>query len=107
MRFISAQYIAYFTNDLWKKCATHSNSMAALLYERVKDINGLKITQPVQSNGIFVIIPKQVAENLSKEYFFYPWNEKTSEYRWMTSWDTTVEDIENFVKLLKNEFKSI
>ena len=28
MRFISAQYIAYFNNDLWKKCASHSNSMA-------------------------------------------------------------------------------
>ncbi len=28
MRFISAQYIAYFRNDLWKKCASHSNAMA-------------------------------------------------------------------------------
>jgi threonine aldolase len=36
MRFISAQYIAYFSNDLWKKCAAHSNSMARLLYEKVK-----------------------------------------------------------------------
>jgi threonine aldolase len=101
MRFISAQYIAYFSNDLWKRCATHSNSMAAMLYEKVKDIKALKVTQPVQSNGIFVIIPHSVAENLRKEYFFYPWNEKTSEYRWMTSWDTTAEDIENFVALLK------
>ena len=28
MRFISAQYIAYFSNDLWKRCASHSNTMA-------------------------------------------------------------------------------
>lgn len=103
MRFISAQYIAYFENDLWKKCASHSNSMARLLYEKVKNIDGIKITQPVQSNGVFVIIPSLIAENLSKQYFFYPWNEKTSEYRWMTSWDTTEEDIENFVNLLKEE----
>jgi threonine aldolase len=101
MRFISAQYIAYFNNDLWKKCAAHSNLMAAILYAKVREIKGLKITQQVQSNGIFVIIPKSVAENLSKEYFFYPWNEKISEYRWMTSWDTTEEDIENFVGLLR------
>ena len=101
MRFISAQYIAYFSNDLWKKCATHSNSMARMLYERVKDIKGLKVTQPVQSNGVFVIIPHSVAENLSKDYFFYPWDEKISEYRWMTSWDTTEDDIENFAGQLK------
>jgi threonine aldolase len=100
MRFISAQYIAYFSNDLWKRCATHSNSMARLLYEMVKDIKGLRVTQTVQSNGVFVIIPHDVAENLKKEYFFYPWNEKNSEYRWMTSWDTTENDIHNFVDLL-------
>lgn len=103
MRYISAQYIAYFKNDLWKRCAEHSNAMAGLLYEKVKGINGVRVTQPVQSNGVFVIIPRQVAENLCKHYFFYPWNEKTSEYRWMTSWDTAEEDIENFVELLKKE----
>jgi len=105
MRFISAQYIPYFENDLWKKCASHSNSMAKSLYEKVKNINEIRITQPVQSNGVFVIIPQRIAENLSKHYFFYPWNEKTSEYRWMTSWDTTEEDIVDFVKLLKEEIK--
>lgn len=105
MRFIAAQYIAFFRNDLWKKCATHSNSMAMLLYEKVKAIEGLKVTQPVQANGVFVIIPHKIAGNLQKHYFFYPWNEETSEYRWMTSWDTTEEDVNNFVELLKKEMK--
>jgi threonine aldolase len=105
MRFISAQYIACFENDLWKKCASHSNSMARLLYEKVKDIDAIKISQPVQSNGVFVIIPKEIADKLSKHYFFYPWDEKKSEYRWMTSWDTTEEDIDNFIDLLKKLLK--
>jgi threonine aldolase len=100
MRFISAQYLAYFNDSLWLKCAAHSNSMAKLLYEKVKDIKGLNVTQLVQSNGVFVIIPHAIAEKLRKEYFFYPWNEKTSEYRWMTSWDTTESDIENFADLV-------
>ena len=103
MRFISAQYITYFTNDLWKKCATHSNSMARLLYDKVKDMKGVKVTQQVESNGVFVIIPKKVAEKICESYFFYPWNEKISEYRWMTSWDTTEDDVIRFVELLKNE----
>jgi threonine aldolase len=100
MRFISAQYIAWFQNDLWKRCAAHSNTMAALLYKKVKDIDGVTVTQPVQSNGVFAIIPRSVAARLQKNYFFYPWDEQRSEYRWMTSWDTTEEDIDNFVDLL-------
>jgi threonine aldolase len=103
MRFISAQYIAYFRNDLWKKCASHSNEMARLLAEKIGGIKGLKITQAVQSNGVFVIIPHDVAEKVAKQYFFYPWNETRSEYRLMTSWDTAEQDIEEFVKLLRKE----
>ncbi len=103
MRYISAQYIAYFRNDLWKQCASHANSMASVLAEKLKSVEGVRITQKVESNGVFVIIPEIVAAKVMKHYFFYPWNEQTSEYRLMTSWDTTVEDIEEFVKLLKKE----
>jgi threonine aldolase len=103
MRFISAQYIAYFSNELWRKNARHSNSMALLLAEKIKDLKEIKITQAVQSNGVFAIMRKEVAEKVSKTYFFYPWNEYTSEYRLMTSWDTAEEDIDNFVALLKKE----
>ena len=103
MRFISAQYIAYFNNDLWRRNAAHSNSMALILSEKLKGLKEIQITQPVQSNGVFAIMPKVVAEKVSKTFFFYPWNELTSEYRLMTSWDTTEEDIDNFVELLKKE----
>lgn len=105
MRFISAQFIAWFRDDLWKKCALHSNSMARILAERLADISQMKITQKVESNGVFVIIPAATAEKVRQEYFFYPWDEKTSEYRLMTSWDTTEEDIDEFVKLLKKELE--
>jgi threonine aldolase len=103
MRFISAQYIAYFSNDLWKICAENSNRMAGILAEELKQISKLKITQPVQSNGVFVIMPTAVAERIRTQYFFYPWDEKKSEYRLMTSWDTTEEDIMSFISLLKKE----
>jgi threonine aldolase len=103
MRYISAQYLAYFRNDLWKKCASHSNAMAALLAEKISGTDGVTITQPVQSNGVFLIMPKTVAEKLMDKYFFYSWNEEISEYRLMTSWDTTEDDIEDFVKLMKRE----
>jgi len=103
MRFISAQYVAYFKDDLWKRNASHSNSMALFLADKLQKVEGIHITQPVQSNGVFVIIPENVAENVSSTYFFYPWNEFISEYRLMTSWDTTEEDINIFIALLDKE----
>ena len=102
MRFIAAQYIAYLTNDLWKECALHSNKMARELQKKLKEINGIRITQKVESNGVFVIMPDDVAIRLSREYFFYPWNEQTSEYRLMTSWDTTSDDVAQFADRLKS-----
>jgi threonine aldolase len=107
MRFISAQYNGYFRNDLWKKLATHSNSMAQILVKHLETIKEIKITQKVQSNGVFVIMPASVAESVRKQYFFYPWNEQISEYRLMTSWDTTEEDITKFIRLLREEMQGI
>jgi threonine aldolase len=101
MRFISAQFIAWFRNDLWRDLASHSNTMAQKLYNEIRDIEGVTVTQNVEANGIFVIIPSEVAEELGEHFFFYPWNEELSEYRWMTSWDTTEEDITEFASLLK------
>lgn len=100
MRFISAQFLAYFENDLWLKNAQHSNAMAKLLAEKVNKIPFIKITQPVQANGVFAVVPKHIIPELQKHYFFYVWNEPTGEVRWMTSWDTTVEDVNGFVELL-------
>jgi threonine aldolase len=100
MRFIAAQYIAYLTGDLWKECATHSNAMAWELGKRLQEIKGLTITQKVESNGVFILIPPDVAEQISKEYFFYSWNEQLSEYRLMTSWDTTSDDVNQFADRL-------
>ena len=101
MRFIGAQFSAYLASDLWLKNASHANSMAQKLYESVKDIKGVKITQKVQANGVFAIIPPEIIPELQKEYFFYVWDELKSEVRWMTSFDTTEEDIAGFTSKLK------
>jgi threonine aldolase len=101
MRFISAQFIAFLENDLWKSNARHANQMAEILFQKVKDIKEITVTQKVQANGVFVILPEKIVQELQDEYFFYPWDEGRSEYRWMTSFDTTEDDIEKFVEKLK------
>lgn len=101
MRYVSAQFEAYLTNDLCYKTASHANYMATLLADEVSKIPEIKITQKVQANGIFAIVPKDVIAKLQKEYFFYMWDESKSEVRWMTSFDTTEDNIKNFVAALK------
>jgi threonine aldolase len=100
MRFVGAQFEAYLEKDIWRINAMHANKMARLLYEKASAIKGIRITQPVQANAVFAIIPHDLIPVLQKEYFFYVWDESTSEVRWMTSFDTTAEDIENFTSFL-------
>ena len=101
MRFVSAQFLAYFRDDLWKKSAAHANRMASLLEAGVRKIPGITLTQKVEANGIFAIVPREIIAPLQEKYFFYIWNDKTSEVRWMTSFDTTEEEIEGFTQTLK------
>lgn len=102
MRFVSAQFLAYFENDLWKKNATHSNRMAKLLEQEVKKISAVQLTQEVKANGVFAIVPPQIIPQLQEKYFFYVWDEHRSEVRWMTSFDTEEEDVMNFTALIKS-----
>ncbi|MCU4166477.1 low specificity L-threonine aldolase [Marinilabiliaceae bacterium A049] len=103
MRYTAAQFEALLTNDLWKENASHANIMARKLETGIRQLNNVKLTQPVDSNGIFAIVPKGTIAKLQEEYFFYIWDESRSEVRWMTSFDTQEEDIEGFLEVLKRE----
>jgi threonine aldolase len=106
MRFIAAQFLAYFENELWERNASHANNMAQKLFRAIKDIPQVRVTQKVEANGVFAILPEKLIPLLQQEYFFYVWNEKTNEVRWMTSFDTTEQDIEKFVAKLKELIKA-
>ncbi|WP_321321960.1 low specificity L-threonine aldolase [Labilibaculum sp.] len=101
MRYIGAQFDAMLTNGLWLKTARHANKMAKLLEQEVLKIDQIKITQKVQANGIWALVPKDKIEQLQEEYFFWVWDEQAGEVRWLCSFDTTEDDILGFVKLLK------
>ncbi len=100
MRFVGAQFIAYFKDDLWRKTATHANKMAKLLEGEILKIPQIKITRPVEANGVFAEIPQEIIEPLQQRFFFYIWDETKSEVRWMTSFDTEENEIFEFTKLI-------
>ncbi|MET3960998.1 threonine aldolase [Marmoricola sp. OAE513] len=97
-RYVAAQIGALLTDDLWLRNASHANAMAQRLADGVRDLPRIKVTQEVQSNGVFVMLPAEIREALYAEGFvFYVWDEHTGEVRWMCSWDTTESDVDAFV----------
>lgn len=101
MRFISVQFDTYLKTGLWKENAGHANKMAQILYKQLQDIDQIKITQPVQTNAVFAIIPEPLNKELKKDYFFYDWDENRGEVRWMTAFDMDEETIDMFVARIK------
>jgi threonine aldolase len=99
-RYVAAQFIAFLENDVWLKYAKQSIGAAQYLYQSVEKVKGVKITQVPQANTVFAVIPKDKILSAREEFFFYIWNEHTNEVRWMTSWNTTRDDIDRFVNVL-------
>ncbi|MCK5848014.1 MAG: threonine aldolase [Caldisericia bacterium] len=98
MRYISAQFLAYFENDLWLSNALNANETAKYLEEKIKDsFPQFKLTQNVETNAIFIQIPKDIALKMQDLAFFYPWSIEDNEYRWMTSFETTKKDVDDFI----------
>jgi threonine aldolase len=97
MRFIAAQFEALFGTDLWLRSARHANRMATLLADGLGSLPGMRITQKVQANEVFAIIPREHVAALQSVAAFQVWVEETTEARFVTSFDTTEEDITSFV----------
>jgi threonine aldolase len=93
-RFLAAQFIALFEDDLWLRLCRHSNAMAARLAQAVAP--HVEITQAVESNAVFARLPAAAIAPLQEQFLFYTWDEPTSEVRWLCSWDTTPEEVDAF-----------
>ena len=100
MRFVSAQFVALLTDDLWLRSARQANAMALRLGVGASAVPGVSLAQPVQANGVFAFLPPAVTTALQAEYPFYVWDESTGVVRWMASFDTTEADVDGFVTRL-------
>jgi threonine aldolase len=101
MRFVAAQFNALLTEDLWLRNAEHANLMARTLAEEIARIPQMNITQPVETNAVFALMPREVVARVRERFFFYVWNQQTSEVRLMCSFDTTEEDVREFAGVVR------
>jgi threonine aldolase len=101
MRYIAAQFVALLEGDRWRTYAGNANAMTALLHERLKTVEGLRITREVRCNAIFATLPRAAIERIGHEYAFYIFDESLPEVRWMTHWATAARDVEEFAACVR------
>ena len=97
MRYISAQFEALLTDDLWLHNARHANEMARLLADAVQAIPGVEVLGIPEVNAVFATLPAGAIEPLVEWSRFWVWDADQHLVRWMCSFDTTPEDVERFV----------
>jgi threonine aldolase len=106
-RYLSAQMLAYLTDDLWLDLATKANHAAEKLETAILSLPGGKLDFPRQGNMLFAAWPRENhrhAKAAGVEYTVHfgqsldgPGEELLSA-RLVTNWATTDQDIANFVK---------
>ena len=101
MRFISAQFNAFFDKGLWKKNAEHANEMAQYLKNKLEKIHQVKIVQNVEANMVYAYIPKKYLQQLRKKFYFHVFDENSCVARLMCSFNTKKETIDDFVNNLR------
>lgn len=100
MRYVSAQFLVYF--DFWLDNARHANAMAKKLAHELAKIPEIKITNSVEVNAVFAVLPRRIIQPLQKQFPFYIWDEAKDEVRLMCSFDTQDEDVAAFIAALKS-----
>ena len=99
MRFVSAQLVALYEDDLWLRSATRANLMARRLRDGI-DALGLHVGVPTEANSVFVRLPAHVAAALRRRWRFYDWDATDGTVRLMCSFDTTEQDVDELLAAL-------
>ena len=104
MRFIPAQFLAFFQDDLYLKMADHANRLITkTLKEGLKDIPGVEVSNTLQSNQAFLVLPEDKVEALDEKFYFAINRDlgDKKEIRLVTSFQTTQAEMDAFVTSLK------
>jgi threonine aldolase len=101
MRYLAAQLEALLTGNRWSRYALHANTMAQRLFERVRAIDGVRVTRPVRCNAVFATLDRDAIERIQREFFFFVFDPALPEVRWMTHWATTESDVDEFANCIE------
>ncbi|MFJ2702815.1 threonine aldolase family protein [Streptomyces sp. NPDC087428] len=103
MRFLAAQVGALLDGGLWLDNARHANAMCDHLAAELEPLPGLRLTQRVQSNAVFVALPRAATDYVRARWALdlLP----TGETRLMTSHATAPADVNDLVEEVRASLK--
>lgn len=103
MRFLSAQLLGYFENDLWLKNASHANQMSKLVADEIVEKGLGTCYFPAQTNQLFVSLSTAQWQSAKEQgYALYHWPVEGQDcYRLVTSWATKESDVAGFIAAIQ------
>jgi threonine aldolase len=101
-RFIAVQFQALLQNGLWQEIAEHTNNLATTFKEALAGIPAVEVVYPVETNAVFIKMPRHFYDKLQEFASFYFWNEEKNEYRLIFSFDSKMEEITSFIERLRD-----
>lgn len=99
MRYLSAQYIAFFKNELWRMLAIHANQKAQEIASIINTTPHLSLSYPVETNQIFFTTPTSWLPFIQSKISCLLWDQEKNEIRFIASWNTSEQDVKD-IKLI-------
>ncbi len=101
MRYLAAPWVGMLQDGAWLRHAAHANQMAIYLEQQLRAIPAVQILFPRQANAVFAELSTELIQELwDRGWMFYNFIGKGG-CRFMCAWDTTEQDIDNFVSDMK------
>lgn len=93
-RYVSAQLLAMYEGDLWRRNAEHANAMAARLGSGLAALPGVRLAWPVEANAVFVVADPALLEPLRERFGFFGEGSQAAPARLMCAFDTPREHVD-------------
>lgn len=101
MRYLSAPWVGMLKDGVWLKRAGQANAMARKLHDELAQIEELSMMWPTEANAVFVEMPPWLVVAMREAgWKFYTFIGQGGA-RLMCAWDTTEEDVDEFVADVK------
>ncbi len=97
MRYLSAPWLGMLKDGAWLRHASHANQCAQRLAEGLATIDGVEILFPAEANAVFAKLDDRIISGLyARGWEFYDFIAAGGS-RLMCSWDTTDQDVADFI----------
>lgn len=101
MRYLSAPWVGMLKDGAWLRRAGQANAMAQMMHDGLAELEELQILWPTQANAVFVQMPPWLIVAMREAgWKFYTFIGQGGA-RLMCSWDTTEEDVSEFIADVK------